>query len=234
MNYIYDGKFEGNILVAGRTGCGKTTFAQNLAQNKMFGSLKEVIWTSKILLSKEREDQIRKYFLDEKVDFKHAETIDGFDNLLEHLQKKKISCNEKSWWENIELDRLIILGNVSVLVDWSEIFANFLTVSRKFGMTFVHVFHTIYSTRQNWQMILAQAKTNDIFPGSLQISSILKILSSFCSRYKYNYIPGRDLWINGLYFNASNSSKKKYLIIDTRAVNELGPAKFRTHADNNS
>ena len=40
MNYIYDGKFEGNILVAGRTGCGKTTFAQNLAQNKMFGSLK--------------------------------------------------------------------------------------------------------------------------------------------------------------------------------------------------
>ena len=101
-------------------------------------------------------------------------------------------------------------------------------------MTFVHVFHTIYSTRQNWQMILAQAKTNDIFPGSLQISSILKILSSFCSRYKYNYIPGRDLWINGLYFNASNSSKRKYLIIDTRAVNELGPAKFRTHADNNS
>ena len=96
MNYIYDGKFEGNILVAGRTGCGKTTFAQNLAQNKMFGSLKEVIWTSKILLSKEREDQIRKYFLDEKVDFKHAETIDGFENLLEQLQKKKISCNDKS------------------------------------------------------------------------------------------------------------------------------------------
>ena len=26
VNYTYDAKFEGNILVAGRTGSGKTTF----------------------------------------------------------------------------------------------------------------------------------------------------------------------------------------------------------------
>ena len=24
VNYSYDGKFEGNILIVGRTGCGKT------------------------------------------------------------------------------------------------------------------------------------------------------------------------------------------------------------------
>ena len=35
----------------------------------MFGNLKEVIWDSKILLSKEREDQIKECFADEKVDF---------------------------------------------------------------------------------------------------------------------------------------------------------------------
>ena len=69
INYIYNGAFEGNILVVGRTGCGKTTFVQNLAKNKMFGNLKEVIWDSKILLSKEREDQIKECFADEKVDF---------------------------------------------------------------------------------------------------------------------------------------------------------------------
>ena len=40
----------------------------------MFGSLKEVIWASKMLLSKEREDQIRECFVDEKVDFKYLET----------------------------------------------------------------------------------------------------------------------------------------------------------------
>ena len=30
MNYNYDAKFEGNILVVGRTGCGKTTFVKTL------------------------------------------------------------------------------------------------------------------------------------------------------------------------------------------------------------
>ena len=37
INYSFDTKFVGNILVVGRTGCGKTTFVQNLRQNKMFG-----------------------------------------------------------------------------------------------------------------------------------------------------------------------------------------------------
>ena len=47
-------------------------------------------------------------------------------------------------------------------------------------------------------------------------------------------LPCRDLWINRLYFNISNSSKKQCLTIDTRDVNELGLAKFRKEADNNS
>ena len=42
--------------MAGRTGCRKTTFVQNLAKNKMLGKLKEVIGESKTLLSTERED----------------------------------------------------------------------------------------------------------------------------------------------------------------------------------
>ena len=60
--YSYDGRFDGNILVVSRTGCGKTTFVQNLAENKLFGDIKEVFWISKIDLSKEREDNIRDCF----------------------------------------------------------------------------------------------------------------------------------------------------------------------------
>ena len=30
VNYCYDGKFEGNILIVGQTGCGKTTFIKNI------------------------------------------------------------------------------------------------------------------------------------------------------------------------------------------------------------
>ena len=48
--YSYDGNFEGNILVVGRTECGKTTFGQNLGKSKLFGEIKEVIWLSKISL----------------------------------------------------------------------------------------------------------------------------------------------------------------------------------------
>ena len=51
---------------------------------------------------------------------------------------------------------------------------------------------------------------------------------------KYDYIPCRDLWINHLCFNISDSSKKQCLTIDTGDVNELGPAKFRTQVDDNS
>ena len=50
--YIYDGKFEGNILMVGKTGCGKTTFVQKLAVNSFFGDVKKVEWVSQTELSK--------------------------------------------------------------------------------------------------------------------------------------------------------------------------------------
>ena len=63
------------------------------------------------MLSKEREEQIKNCFVDEKVDFKHVEKIDEFVDLLEHIQKRKPGCN--NFGENIELDRLIVLDDVS-------------------------------------------------------------------------------------------------------------------------
>ena len=89
-------------------------------------------------------------------------------------------------------------------------------------------------------MILSQTKMLNFFPGSVQASSVVRIFSSFCNRHKYNYIPHRDLCINRLYFEIlililiSNSTQKKCLRIDTRDVNDLGPAKFRTQADSNT
>ena len=71
--YNCDGKFEGNILVEGRRGCGKTTFVQNLGKNRMFGEIEEVIWLLKISLSKDRENNVRECFVNEK---------NGFFNIL--------------------------------------------------------------------------------------------------------------------------------------------------------
>ena len=228
MNYSFDAKFEGNILVVGRTGYGKTTFVQILEKNKMFGEIKEVTWLSKISLSREREKNIRSCFIDEQIDFKYPNAVEDFDDLLEFFQRRKAPCNENDLGKNIKLDRLIVMDDVSGLADLSETFANFLTVSIKFSLTSVYIFHTIYPTIGNWQMILAKTKIFNIFSGYMQASSIVKILSSFCNRYRYNYIPNGDLWINRLYPDLSNSSKKQCLTIVTRDVDDLGPAQFRT------
>ena len=72
VDYTYNGKFEGNILRVGRTGCGKTTFVQNLGSNKLFGDIKEVYWILRIELSTERENSTKDCFKDQIVDFKYG------------------------------------------------------------------------------------------------------------------------------------------------------------------
>ena len=83
VNYICNGRFEGNILVVGRTNSGKTTFVQNLGKNKLFGDIKEVYWISKIELSSDREDSIRDCFKDQIVDSEYPNNVEDFNDLLE-------------------------------------------------------------------------------------------------------------------------------------------------------
>ena len=90
VNYSYDGKFEGNILIVGRTGCGKTMFLQNLGKNKLFGEIMEIYWISKIEFSNEREENIKDCFKDQNVDFKYLKNVEDFNNLLEFYQLKNI------------------------------------------------------------------------------------------------------------------------------------------------
>ena len=125
-----------------------------------------------------------------------------------------------------------IYSYVSGLADRSNDFANFLNVARKFKFTCVYVFHAVYPSKFNWQMIISQTKILNILSDSLQTTSVVKILSSCCNRYTYEYIPHRDLWINRLYFDISNSTEKKCLTIETPDVNSLEPSKPRTAVEN--
>ena len=84
--------------------------------------------------------------------------------------------------ENNIYNKLIVMDNVFSFPDKSNDFANFLTVSRKFNITCVYVFHTIYLTRSKWKMILSKTKVCNIFPGSLQTSSVVKILPLYCNK----------------------------------------------------
>ena len=102
---------------------------QNLRKIKMLGKIKEVICVSKIPLSKDWDNNIRECFVDKEMDFKYPNNIDQFDGLLDYFQRQKAPHKENYLGPNIKLIRL---------ADKSETFANFLTVSGKFGLTCVY------------------------------------------------------------------------------------------------
>ena len=134
--------------------------------------------------------------------------------------------------EDTALDKLIVMDDVSGLADKSDIFFYFLTVSRKYGLSCVYIFHTIYPNKENWEMIMSQTHIFNFYPGSVHNGTILRTVSLFGNKYKNTYVPKRNVWLSTLYFNVSNSKQKQRLTIDTREINDLGPGKFRTQADN--
>ena len=87
--YTVDGKFDDNILIVGRTGCGKTTFVQNLGKNELFRGISSVFWVSKIPFSQEREENIRDCFSNQEVFFNYPENIDDFNYLIESFTERK-------------------------------------------------------------------------------------------------------------------------------------------------
>ena len=142
--YTYEGKFEGNILVVVRTGCGKTTFIQKLGKNKLFGhEITEVFWVSKMVLIKEREDFIWESFVDQKERFSYPHDLDDFNYLVGNFMQDKSEYIDNEIGEQLAVTRLIIMDDVSGLAHKSEEFSNFLTVSRKYGFSCLYVFHTI-------------------------------------------------------------------------------------------
>ena len=94
-------------------------------------------------------------------------------------------------------------------------------------------FILIYPCRQSWEIIMSQTYVFNFFPGSVLSGRILKMLSIFASRQKHTYLTNNHVWLNKFDFQISNSNKKKCLTIDIRDVNDLGPGKFRTSAENN-
>ena len=207
--YTYDGQFNGNILVVGRTGCGKTTFIEKLGKNKLFGSqIKDVFWVSKIVLSSEREEIIRESFIDQEVHFSYPRDLDDFNYLIENFTQEKSDYEDSELGENLKINKLIVMDDVSGLADISNDFSDFLAVSRKYSFSCLYVFYTIYLGRQNWEMIISQAHSLNFFPGSIHNSRILKTLSLFASRQKSTYLPIKTFGLINSIFKYLTLKKK--------------------------
>ena len=217
-NYTYDGQFEGNITIMGRTGCGKTTFIQNLGKNKMFGKdIKLVFWVSKIRLSGEWEDVIRESFSKQTVKFTYPNNLDEFNYLIDFFMSKKMpeSNSDSGQGEKIEVDKLIVMDDVSGLADRCEIFLSF----------WPSLANTVF-LGQSWEMIMSQTHIFNFFPDSIHSGRILKTFSLFASREKNTHLPTNQIWFNRLYFQISNSREKTCLTIDARDTNDFGPEKI--------
>ena len=82
MTSIYNGQIYSNILVVGRTGCGKTTFFEKLDLNNFSGDIIKTEWISGIDIDKQRKAEIQSYFSN-KAEVHVAEEQDELDSLIE-------------------------------------------------------------------------------------------------------------------------------------------------------
>ena len=85
MTSIYNAQFYGNILVVGRTGCGKTTFLEKLGLNKFFGDIIKTEWISGIDIDKTRKIELN-YI---SVTRSREESNDNHDNVINFFGENK-------------------------------------------------------------------------------------------------------------------------------------------------
>ena len=228
MRSIYNGQFLGNILVVGRTNCGKTTFIEKLGLNNFFGNIVKTEWVSGIAINKKRVAEIQSCFKNE-TEVHIAQDQDKLDSLIDTFKQRShenygdYSNNNNlnsSFGENRKMDRLIIMDDVSGIADVSKKFSNFLTVSRKFGYNCVYVFHVIVPSSQVWQKIISQTNIFNIFPASVPFNTVLKIIQSNC------ILQSKKLWLNRVFSDLANSHEKHCLTIDCGYLNKNGPGFF--------
>ena len=111
-------------------------------------------------------------------------------------------------------------------------FANFLTVSRKFGYNCIYVFHVIVPASQIWQKNISQTNIFNILPASVPHITVAKIIQSNCILQSKKYVPARSLGLNRVLTNLANSNEKHCLAIDCDYIDKNEPGRYRPSADN--
>ena len=143
-----------------------------------------------------------------------------------------LSKFESSYGEKSKKNRLIVMDHVSGLADTSKKFEKFLTVAHKFNYTYDYIFHIIYPEKVIRKSIILQTNIFNIFPASVPLSSVRKILESVCIRKTRKHIPQASLWISRLFIELANRNERAYLTLGCSGINRDGSGRFRTKADN--
>ena len=123
------------------------------------------------------------------------------------------------------------MDDVSSLADKSNTFANFLTVTKKFGYHCAYIFHIILLEKEIWKKIILQTKVFNIFRSSVPYQTVVRLLESNAVRKTKKYLPARSLWINKLFIELASNDEKTCLATDCGGVDKNGPGMFRTEDD---
>ena len=92
----------------------------------------------------------------------------------------------------------IVMDNVLGLVDRSQVFASFLTVTRNIKCRCIYNFHVIYPIKAIWKSIVSQSQMHNIIPAYVDLSSVMGILARYSTRKIFSYIPKNSPWLNRL------------------------------------
>ena len=79
-NDVCDRQFRRNVLIAGKTGCGKTHFMQKLEVNDFFRKIVETEWVLSIQLTPTREAEMQTSFSCD-VTFHYPQTLYHLDDV---------------------------------------------------------------------------------------------------------------------------------------------------------
>ena len=80
--------------------------------------------------------------------------------------------------------------------------------------------------------VLSQINIFNIFPATVSINSVKKILENACIQKTSKYIPQTFLWISRLFVELANRNDKVCLTLDCTNTNKDEPVRFRTESDN--
>ena len=89
----------------------------------------------------------------------------------------------------------------------------------------------IHPEKSIWKTILSQTNILNIFPASVPLNTVKRLLEGNWVRRTTEYIPVNSLWITKLFIQLANSENEKTcLTIDCTSFNPNGPGRYRVEA----
>ena len=226
----YSSTLDGNIMILGKTGSGKTSLVQRWGLNGFF-KVNKVYWVSSLELDENRKTEIDSSFTQDVV-FTVAPTVPILEKVIRELeliaqqkqQQEKADTSDTLdrdfIGEKTKYDALVVFDDMSTIADKSRLFGHFLTVSRKFNYVCVYIFHMINSKDSDlWNIISSQTHIYCFLNIGTLSPKIKSLISDNCIRSVYDkntYLPRSNMWLTKLITGLSNNHTKEHVLIDNR------------------